>query len=57
MTIGALFEANGAYASVLRDYDDIKRIGIERGRPERSRRWIARKAGDDGGRVHHPVTP
>lgn len=38
--LGALLEANGALTSVLRDYDDIERIGIERETLERSRQEI-----------------
>ena len=36
--LGALLEANGALLSVLRDYDDIERIDIERDTLERSQR-------------------
>jgi hypothetical protein len=35
--LGALLEANEALTSVLRVYDDIERIGIEREAMERSR--------------------
>jgi len=38
--LGALLEANGALLSVLRDYDDIERIDIERDTLERSQRKI-----------------
>ncbi|KAH9015878.1 hypothetical protein EDB85DRAFT_2295443 [Lactarius pseudohatsudake] len=38
--LGALLEANGALTSVLRDYDDIERIGIERETLERSRQEV-----------------
>jgi hypothetical protein len=35
--LGAILEANEALTSVLRMYDDIERIGIEREALERSR--------------------
>ena len=38
--LGELLEANGALTSVLRDYDDIERIGIERETAERSRQEV-----------------
>lgn len=38
--LGALLEANEALTSVLRVYDDIERIGIERETVERSRQEI-----------------
>ncbi|KAH9025575.1 hypothetical protein EDB85DRAFT_2149658 [Lactarius pseudohatsudake] len=38
--LGALLEANGALTSVLRDYDDIERIGIERETLEHSRQEV-----------------
>lgn len=38
--LGALLEANGALTSVLRDYDDIERIGVERDTLERSRQEV-----------------
>lgn len=38
--LGELLEANGALTSVLRDYDDIERIGIERETLERSRQEV-----------------
>lgn len=38
--LGDLLEANGALTSVLRDYDDIERIGIERETLERSRQEV-----------------
>ncbi len=37
LLLGALLEANEALTSVLRVYDDIERIGIERETMERSR--------------------
>ncbi|KAH8977421.1 hypothetical protein EDB92DRAFT_1917348 [Lactarius akahatsu] len=55
--LGALLEANGALTSVLRDYDDIERIGIERETLERSRQEVrldrSRNVVDDRGYVHH----
>ena len=41
--LDSLCEANEALTSVLRDYDDIERIGIEREEMERSRREIRLK--------------
>ncbi len=38
--LGALLEANGALTSVLQDYDEIERIGIERETLERSRQEV-----------------
>lgn len=38
--LGSLLEANEALTSVLRVYDDIERIGIEREAVERSRQEI-----------------
>jgi hypothetical protein len=38
--LGSLLEANEALTSVLRDYDDIERIGIERETLERSRQEV-----------------
>jgi hypothetical protein len=38
--LGELLEANGALTSVIRDYDDIERIGIERETLERSRQEV-----------------
>ncbi|KAH9039426.1 hypothetical protein EDB84DRAFT_1477955, partial [Lactarius hengduanensis] len=55
--LGALLEANGALTSVLRDHDDIERIGIERETLERSRQEVrldrSRNVVDDHGYVHH----
>lgn len=55
--LGALLEANGALTSVLRDYDDIERIGIERDTLERSRQEVrldrSKNVVDDRGYVHH----
>jgi len=38
--LGALLEANESLTSVLRMYDDIERIGIEREALERSRQEV-----------------
>ncbi|KAI9461993.1 hypothetical protein BJY52DRAFT_1185334 [Lactarius psammicola] len=55
--LGALLEANGALTSVLRDFDDIERIGIERETLERSRQEVrldrSKNVVDDRGYVHH----
>ncbi|KAF8267754.1 hypothetical protein EI94DRAFT_1729519 [Lactarius quietus] len=63
--LGDLLEANGALISVLRDYDDIERIGIERETLERSRQEVrldrSKNVVDDRGYPHlgqpHPLPP
>ncbi|KAI0270754.1 hypothetical protein BC834DRAFT_863090 [Gloeopeniophorella convolvens] len=59
--LGALLEANEALTSVLRMYDDIERIGLERETLERSRQEVrldrSKNVVDDRGYVHHLDLP
>ncbi|KAI0299014.1 hypothetical protein B0F90DRAFT_1810761 [Multifurca ochricompacta] len=59
--LGALLEANEALTSVLRVYDDIERIGIERETMERSRQEVrldrSKNVVDERGYVHRLDLP
>ncbi|KAH9996151.1 hypothetical protein BJV74DRAFT_828545, partial [Russula compacta] len=59
--LGALLESNEALTSVLRVYDDIERIGIEREAVERSRQEIrldrSKNVVDERGYVHRLELP
>ncbi|KAH9988894.1 hypothetical protein BJV77DRAFT_1019728 [Russula vinacea] len=59
--LGAILEANEALTSVLRVYDDIERIGIEREAVERSRQETrldrSKNVVDERGYVHHLDLP